>query len=103
MDKREAVKIAEVYANLVRENFSVKKIILFGSTAAGKARKDSDVDIAVVLNRISGNVINTEAKLFKLRRNIDLRIEPILIDDKNDVSGFYEEILKKGKIIYTSV
>lgn len=103
MDKKEAIKIAELYANLVCRNFPVKKIILFGSTVSGKAKKHSDIDIAVVLNKNIGDILELETKLFKLRRDIDLRIEPILIDEKNDISGFYEQILKTGKIIYMSV
>lgn len=102
MDKKKAVKIAELYANLVCRNFSVKKIILFGSTISGKPRKHSDIDIAVVLRKPPSDILESEAKLFKLRRSIDIRIEPILIDENSDISGFYEQILKTGKIIYAS-
>jgi len=44
----------------------------------------------------------SESKLFRLRRNIDARIEPILLEEKNDKSGFLEEILKTGEIIYSA-
>lgn len=42
------------------------------------------------------------AKLFRLRREIDTRIEPALLEESNDKSGFLEEILKTGKVIYNA-
>jgi hypothetical protein len=42
-----------------------------------------------------------EARLFRLRREIDARIEPVLLEESNDKSGFLEEILKTGEIIYS--
>lgn len=43
-----------------------------------------------------------EARLFRLRREINARIEPVLLEESNDKSGFLEEILKTGEIIYSS-
>ena len=43
-----------------------------------------------------------EAKLFRLRREIDTRIEPVLLEESNDKSGFLEEILKTGEVIYNA-
>ena len=43
-----------------------------------------------------------EAKLFRLRKEIDTRIEPVLLEESNDKSGFLEEILKTGEIIYNA-
>ncbi len=40
--------------------------------------------------------------LYKLRRHVDDRIEPILIDSNEDKSGFLDEILKHGQIIYSA-
>lgn len=42
----------------------------------------------------------TSARLFKLRRNIDSRIEPILMEEGNDPSGFLAEILRTGEVIW---
>jgi len=41
------------------------------------------------------------AKLFKLRRNISIDIEPILIIDEKDNSGFLENILEYGEVVYS--
>ncbi|NVM21935.1 MAG: nucleotidyltransferase domain-containing protein [Desulfobacterales bacterium] len=84
------------------ENFNVKKIILYGSYSRDAARKDSDIDVAVVLDSVDEDFLMVEAKLFRLRREIDARIEPVLLEESNDKSGFLEEILKTGEIIYSA-
>ncbi len=35
-------------------------------------------------------------------RNIDDRIEPVLLEEKNDKSGFLESILEYGKVVYSN-
>ncbi|SPD72226.1 Nucleotidyltransferase domain protein [uncultured Desulfobacterium sp.] len=102
MDKASAIKRVKQYAEIVRQNFDVKKIILYGSYARDAARKDSDIDVAVVLERVDDDFLLSEAKLFRLRREIDVRIEPVLLEESNDKSGFLEEILKTGEIIYSA-
>src|SRR3970282_636519 len=102
MDKEKVIERVKQYSDLVRQNFRVKKIILYGSYVKGSAKKDSDIDVAVVLSSIDEDLLMSESKLFRLRRNIDARIEPILLEEKNDKSGFLEEILKTGEIIYSA-
>lgn len=100
MDKKDALEIVKDYAEAVRQNFTVRKIILYGSHAKGLARKDSDIDVAVVLDSIEDDSLSAGALLFKLSRNIDLRIEPVLVEQGNDVSGFLDEITKTGEVVY---
>jgi predicted nucleotidyltransferase len=102
MDKTTAIRHVKQYADVVRQNFNVKKVILYGSYSRGSARKDSDIDVAVVLSRIDEDFLMAEAKLFRLRRKIDTRIEPVLLEESNDKSGFLEEILKTGEVIYNA-
>ncbi len=102
MDKATAIRCVKQYADLVRQNFDVRKIILFGSYSRDTAHKDSDIDVAVVLNRFDDDFLVCEAKLFRLRREIDSRIEPVLLEESNDKSGFLEEVLKAGEIIYSA-
>ena len=68
------------YADLVRQNFNVRKIILYGSYSRDAARKDSDIDVAVVLDSVNEDFLMCEARLFRLRRKINARIEPVLTD-----------------------
>lgn len=102
MGFEEVIDKTEKYSKLVIEFMNPKMIILYGSFAKGNAREDSDIDIAIVCDSLGDDFLEKSHQLFKLRRTIDTRIEPVLIDKENDQSGFYEEILKTGKIIYTA-
>jgi len=99
MDKRAVLKIAKNFKKAWElDNIKVEKLILYGSYAFGKAREDSDIDVAVLIDKIDGDFLSAETRLFQLRRNIDTRIEPVLLEDTDDFSGFLEEILKTGEI-----
>ena len=104
MDKERVRKLVEEYAKIVTQNMIVNRIILYGSYARGDFRKDSDIDVAVIVprNSISKNILDDMTKLFKLRRNISTDIEPILLIDEEDVSGFLESISQYGEIIWST-
>ncbi len=103
MDKTTVRKLVEEYAKLVVNNMVVKKIILYGSYARGDYKKDSDIDVAVVVSKesISKDILDDMAKLFKLRRNISNDIEPVLLIDEEDASGFLESISEYGEVVYS--
>ena len=102
MDQNKIIDIVKRYAELVKQNYSVNQIYLFGSYAKGNAREESDIDVAVILNKIGDDYLELSTKLFQLRRKIDLRIEPVLLELNNDISGFLNEIQKNGLQIYQS-
>ena len=103
MDKKQARKLVEEYAKIVISNMIVNKIILYGSYARGDYRKDSDIDVAVVVPRssISKDILKDMAKLYKLSVDISTDIEPVLIIDEEDPSGFLESISEYGEVIYS--
>jgi predicted nucleotidyltransferase len=101
MDTKEAVKKVKKYSNLIKEHFPVKMVILYGSHAKSKARKDSDIDVAVIVAESDKDFLTLEVELYKLRRKIDIRIEPVLVEKNNDESGFLEQILKEGLVVYS--
>ncbi len=100
MDKREALKIAEKYIDSISSRYNICQAILFGSFAKGTNHEDSDIDIAVIIDHVS-DIIDTQIDLMKLRRNIDLRIEPhpFMTSDFNSNNPVANEILKYGLII----
>lgn len=100
MDKEQIIILVQKYSEVIKRYFNVSKVVLFGSYASGFSKEWSDIDVAVFLNEKPVDLIEAESTLFKLRRNIDSRIEPIIIYDMNDPSGFTSEILNKGIIVY---
>lgn len=102
LDKRSVVDKIKKYSEVVKQNFPLKQIILFGSYAGGKQRENSDIDVAVILMREVDDVLATEIKLCSSRNNIEAMIQPILIEEENDPGGFLEEILRTGEIIYNA-
>ena len=101
MDKAKAVSLTKKYSKIVKKHFPVEKILLFGSYSRDKANKFSDIDVAVVVDKIEGDFLSSAALLYKLRENIDFAIEPMLFTlEEEDKSGFLEYILKTGIVIY---
>ena len=103
MDKEKARRLVEEYASIVVKNMIVNKIILYGSYARGDYRKDSDIDVAVVVPResISKDILKDMAKLYRLSTDISTDIEPVLLIDEEDASGFLESISEYGEVIYS--
>jgi predicted nucleotidyltransferase len=99
MDKREVVDKLLKYKMLVSKHFDIDKVVLFGSYARGNQREDSDIDVAIIVNSVGQDFFSYAPLLWKLRREIDDRIEPILIDKNHDESGFLKEVLASGLII----
>jgi len=100
MHKREALRKARRYADLVIRKYNPREIILFGSYAKNTYREDSDIDIAVVLDTIEEGFLAKETDLYKTRRTIDENIEPVLLDAADDKAGFLEQIKAEGEVIY---
>lgn len=96
MDKNEIIAKLTDYKHLLEEHFDIDKIILFGSYAKGNPREDSDIDVAVIVKKIKGDYFSTTPVLWKLRRQIDDRIEPVLFETGIDKSGFLTDIINYG-------
>ncbi len=103
MDKAKVRRLVEQYAKVVIANMVVNKIILYGSYARGDYRKDSDIDVAVVVPRssISKDILKDMAKLYKFTVGVSTDIEPVLIIDEEDPSGFLESISEYGEVVYS--
>jgi len=101
MDKNQVIEVVKKYALLVNEKIKPDKVILYGSYARGNWQENSDIDVAVVFDCLNADCLETMALLYKLRRGIDDRIEPVLLEKSNDSSGFLAEIMKYGETILT--
>ena len=100
MDEREdIIAIAKKYISLVRSSglpLQISKAYLFGSFATGNPKKDSDIDIALVVNKWIGNYEETVIPIWRLRKKVDFRIEPHIIVQDEDYANFLPEIQKTG-------
>jgi predicted nucleotidyltransferase len=99
MDQTVIEKVKQ-YADIVRQTLPVKRIVLYGSYARGCENSNSDIDVAVIVDRLDGDYLELSARLFELVGKIDVRIEPVLLNENSDKSGFIESIMKYGKEIH---
>ena len=86
------------YAKILKKNMRVKSVYLFGSYAKRTNHVDSDIDVAVVSDDFTGNVMDDRLKLMRLRRNIDGMIEPHMFSSKEfkKSDSLVNEIIKTG-------
>ena len=74
----------------------IENMYLYGSYAKGSARKDSDIDVAIVVRHFEGNYFDIVPVLWKLTHKVDHRIEPVVVARDTDYTGFIDEIQRTG-------
>jgi len=103
MDKREdIIDKVKYYGKALKEsNFpmQIEQVYLFGSYAKGNPHKDSDIDVALVVNQWQGDYFEVMPMLWRVRRDVDMRIEPHVIVPQEDYTGFLNEIQRTGILI----
>ncbi len=99
MDNEEVIDKLKIYKKLLSKHMKFDAMILFGSHAKGNASEDSDVDVAIIVKTLTGDYFSTRPLLWRIRREVDDRIEPVLIEKTHDESGFLSEIMKTGVVI----
>jgi uncharacterized protein len=97
MVNQRVIDTVKQYILIIPKNLGVKKAYLFGSFAKGKEKEESDIDVALVLTNMP-DFFSTQMQLMKVRRQIDLRIEPhpIQEQDFNSQNPFAFEIEQTG-------
>ncbi len=96
MDQTAVINLLREYKVLLSRYYKLHSVYLFGSYARGTNREDSDIDVAVVVDKLEGDYLSYAPLLWKLRRQIDNRIEPVLFETDKDPAGFLEEIKRTG-------
>ena len=100
MQKVKTIKIVKMFGEkLKKEKFPFSSIYFFGSRAKGINHKDSDIDVAVVSDKLKNRHGRNYFKLWKYREDVDYRIEPhcFSLKDFNDPSDpLVSEIKKTG-------
>ena len=98
MDKEQALKIAKKYKEIVAEKLPLKAVYLYGSYSKGNYTEGSDIDIAVVVDKLNDNFFEDTALLWKLRRKISLMIEPVLLTE-DESNPLYYDIIRTGTLV----
>jgi predicted nucleotidyltransferase len=101
MDKR-VYQIATDFAQKVRSLHPVKNIYLYGSNVKGEAHKNSDIDIAVVVENIDDDeYFKLNGELFDVAADYHSNIEPnLLVDDgEYDKYSFLSEVIESGILL----
>ena len=97
MVNQSIIEILKKYLDIIPKELGLKKAFLFGSYASGNAGEHSDIDIALILSN-RDDFFKIQLELMKLRRGIDLRIEPhpIFDEDFNVQNPIAFEIQRSG-------
>ncbi|MBU4486523.1 MAG: nucleotidyltransferase domain-containing protein [Candidatus Delongbacteria bacterium] len=99
MDKKQAIESVKEYSILIRNVLDPYKIYLFGSYANGNWNEFSDIDVAIIFKNLNKDYLDVLQNLYKLRRQVNDNIEPVLLDFYNDPSGFMHDIMENGEEI----
>ena len=106
MSKKQVKALVKAYAEILKKHrFKFKQIYLFGSYANGKPHEWSDIDVAVVVEKVprGRGYLDEKMKLWTLTTEADSRIEPILLEEndlkESEASIMGAEILKHGILI----
>lgn len=96
-------KILEFYEK-IKQGYPVKKILLFGSYAKGNYNRNSDIDVAVIIDEEEPDKrIKITSELYKIASGIDVYIEPkcILLNEylNHEPASILGEIIRTGKVI----
>ncbi|MFA5031510.1 MAG: nucleotidyltransferase domain-containing protein [bacterium] len=100
MGKKEISRIIQSYLKVLEENkIKVIAAYLFGSYIKGNFNKNSDIDLAIVSDDFKKDSMEAQLLLMKLRRKINISIEPHPFLSKDFVIGnpFASRIIKTGK------
>jgi len=95
MGKNDVIEVVRRYKDLVVSKLGPAKVYLYGSYSKGAARKDSDIDVAVIVPEVHDDFLKTSSLLWSLTWDVNTLIEPVLIDARYP-SPLYEDVLQSG-------
>lgn len=95
---RQIKDIALQFAECLKGHIQLHSLYLYGSYAKGTFQADSDIDLAVVADGLTGDRMEDTLLLMKLRRRVDSRIEPypFLINEFTEHNPMAKEVIRTG-------
>ncbi len=102
-----AMKLIKVITKKIQDNYNPEKIILFGSYAYGKPKKDSDIDL-LIIKKTNARHIDRSTKVREIlqEENRLIAIEPLVytpeeINQRLKIEDdFIKNIINDGKVLY---
>ena len=76
-------------ANVLREKYDVVRIILFGSKAVGKASRDSDIDLCILIEPSSERILDIKRAMRRDIRPVIHAPMDMLVYEEN---AFYDRV-----------
>ena len=94
-------KIKEYLKSLEENNIKIWRLYLYGSHAKNTYTAESDIDLAIFLDKDDLDGFEEDAQLMKLRRKVDMRIEPhsFAKSDFDETNPYIREIITTGERI----
>jgi uncharacterized protein len=97
MDKDEVIKSLQNLKIELSKQFDIKNLYLFGSYSTNRHNKYSDIDVAIVVEKVLGNYLEFVSSIWHIAGGINSLIEPVVfVEGQNDPSGFFDMIKKTG-------
>ena len=98
-------KVIDEFIKKIKEKFGdrIESIVLFGSYATGEYREDSDIDVLIIGDLKIDDVISVAYPIFL---KYGVYISPIVMGRehfemlKSEKTGFIENILRRGVVLY---
>jgi predicted nucleotidyltransferase len=101
MVDKEIIKIVNAFIKEVeKRGIKIYSVYIYGSYARGNYRKDSDIDVAVILQDFGKDSFEKNVLLRKIAWRVDTRIEPVALSIDDFMDGDWIPLvgeIKKGQ------
>jgi len=103
--KKRIEQIVSELKNRILEKYSIKEMLVFGSSARGDRRPESDIDVLVHLSYVNRQI---EEDIFDMAYDLELKhdclIDVIVVDDRvmsstQGTAPIYEKIRTEGATV----
>lgn len=83
--------------NALRTEPSVRFAVLFGSTAVGEDRPDSDVDL--LIDHVTGDLIEVVGLQRRLRDRVGKEVHIVLLEDARQSPALLGDVFAEGRVV----
>ena len=98
MDKEQVIDIVKAYKAAILPHYTDARVYLYGSYSKGTARFDSDIDVAIIVPKVSNDWFSVVPPLWTKARKISSLIEPVILET-NEHSPLYDDVMRTGIVI----